>query len=548
MYTIMRRHIHLYIFYYKYVIIYIIKYIFGGYSMIGKQSGQIDIFSSMIFEKLIPKDHLLVKINELIDFSFVYDIVKDYYSEVGRESIDPVIMFKLCLLEYLYKMSDPEIVKRTQTDVAYRWFLGLNLDDKVPDDTTISHFRSKRLGDKPFDEFFNAIVKKCIDKDLVKSKRYMIDSTDVAANVNYPSEKKLLCNAYRRMLREIGKYNTRLSIENLNEFEKDIKVENEKSEKVTMQTYCKIAKSHLEEIYVKCYEELSKKEKVYDMFVTVWRIIEQYGESKYTKDKIISCIDPDSRVAFKTNTIRKTGYKDHIIVDEESEIILGSEQTPFNVNDDKKLINLIKKVDKNFNLNPDEISADKAYGTINNRAYLKDNNMKANIAFYDNSSKEYGKYDVSKFNISEDLKSVVCPNKCYTDVVQISEQGKVLTFKFMKDDCRNCPLKNKCFTEGEIKRGVKTRRLKVSIRHDAILRDLSRNQTEEFNTANNKRYKVERRFATLVRNHGLRRCRYLRLEGAKIHITLANIACNIIRMVNLLCDNHQPSFAISKMM
>ena len=118
----------------------------------------------------------------------------------------------------------------------------------------------------------------------------------------------------------------------------------------------------------------------------------------------------------------------------------------------------------------------------------------------------------------------------------------------MKDDCRNCPLKNKCFTEGEIKKGVKTRRLKVSIRHDAILRDLSRSQTEEFNTANNKRYKVERRFATLVRNHGLRSCRYLRLEGAKIHITLANIACNIIRMVNLLCDNHQPSFTISKMM
>lgn len=106
----------------------------------------------------------------------------------------------------------------------------------------------------------------------------------------------------------------------------------------------------------------------------------QYGESKYTKDKIISCIDPDSRVVHKTRTKTKTGYKDHIIVNEENEIILGSEQTPFNVNDDKRLIDLIEKVDNNFNLNPDEISADKAYGTVNNRAYLKDNNMKTNIA------------------------------------------------------------------------------------------------------------------------------------------------------------------------
>lgn len=197
-------------------------------------------------------------------------------------------------------------------------------------------------------------------------------------------------------------------------------------------------------------------------------------------------------------------------------------------------------------MNPDKVSADKAYGTVNNRAYLKDNNIKTNIAFYDNSSKEYGKFDVSKFTISEDLKSAVCPNKCYIDVVQLTRQGKELTFKFAKDNCCNCPLKNNCFTESDIKRGIKSRRLTVSTRHDAILRDLNRNESEEFNNAYNKRYKVERRFATLVRNHGLRRCRYLRLKGAKTHITLANIACNIIRMVNLLCNYHQPSFAISK--
>jgi hypothetical protein len=153
----------------------------------------------------------------------------------------------------------------------------------------------------------------------------MIDSTEVAANVNYPSKKKLLCSAYKRVLREIEKYNKRLAIEKLNEFEKDITMEYEKPEEVSMQTYCKIAKKHLEEIYVQCYEELRKKEKAYEMFVAVLSIIEQYGESKYTKDKIISCIDPDSRVAHKTRTKTKTGYKDHIIVDEESEIILASE-------------------------------------------------------------------------------------------------------------------------------------------------------------------------------------------------------------------------------
>ena len=63
---------------------------------------------------------------------------------------------------------------------------------------------------------------------------------------------------------------------------------------------------------------------------------------------------------------------------------------------------------------------------------------------------------------------------------------------------------------------------------------MKRNDTLEFEEASNKRFKVERRFATMVRNHGLRRCRYLRLKGAKVHIILANMVCNIVRMVNLI--------------
>ena len=74
----------------------------------------------------------------------------------------------------------------------------------------------------------------------------------------------------------------------------------------------------------------------------------------------------------------------------------------------------------------------------------------------------------------------------------------------------------------------------MSRRYDAVITDRKRVETKEFVEAYNNRYKIERRFATMVRKHGLRRCRYLRLSGAKIHITLANMACNIIRMVNIL--------------
>src|SRR5665647_3743974 len=107
--------------------------------MLSKNNPQIDILSQMIYDKLVPDEHLLVKINSIIDFSFVYDKVKDKYSSIsGRSSKYPAMMVKIILLEYLYNLPDVEVAKRASTDVVFRWFLKLGIDDKTPDDTTIS--------------------------------------------------------------------------------------------------------------------------------------------------------------------------------------------------------------------------------------------------------------------------------------------------------------------------------------------------------------------------------------------------------------------------
>ena len=354
--------------------------------MMGKNNGQIDMFDNLIFQQLIPKDHLLVKIDSIIDFSFVYNIVQEYYSDIGRESYDPAMLLKICLLEYLYCLSDVQVVKRIQTDIAFRYFLRLNLYDQVPDDTTISHFRINRLVDRPFEEFFNEIVRQCIEHDLIKSKRFLIDSTDVAANVNYPSAKKLICDAFRKVVREIRKFNNELAQEILKQFEDTIASEHKKSDKVSTSTYCTIAKDCAEQIYLKTYDELQLNKRYSEQFGALWDIIHQYqGPSN---DRIISCVDPDAQVAHKSIGNMKRGYKNHILVDEDSELILASVQTPFNVGDEKKLTSLVSKVADTFDLLPEEITADKVYGTNDNRAFLKDHGITTNIDFYEPSERE----------------------------------------------------------------------------------------------------------------------------------------------------------------
>jgi len=508
--------------------------------MIGKNSPQIDVFTQMMYDKLIPKDHLLVKINSIIDFSFVYDKVKGNYSEgQGRSSKDPAMMVKIILLEYLYNLSDVEVAKRAGTDVVFRWFLGLSLDDKVPDDTTISHFRVKRLGKEKFEEFFNEIVRLCIEKNLVKTNRFIIDTTDVAVNASLPFGKKLIRDAYRKVIRQVESFSESMAKEFLESFENDISEEYKEPDPVEAAKHYEIALRSLSRLYVKTHEELETNPDYQEAFRICYDIADYHLNHK--KDKIVSIVDTDARAAYKSPRNPKVGYKDHIIIDEDSEIILASSQTPFNVGDEKKLAELLKKVEDDFELKPKEVTADKVYGTIDNRSYLKDNDIISNIAFYDGPDRDSKLFGIRDFKISEDLQSITCPNNITTaQYLEREDSGKKSAhreFSFLRKDCDKCPLREQCLSReksGKIR--LKHRKLIVSLRYDAMLNDLSRVETEEFLEAYAKRFKIERRFATMVKNHGLRRSRYVGLSRTSIHIVMANMASNVVRMINLLWE------------
>lgn len=508
--------------------------------MIQKSTVSFTMFDDMFFTSLVPKDHLLVKIQSLIDFSFVYDVVRDSYSaERGRGSIDPVLMVKVLLLEYLYNLSDVQVVKRIQTDVAFRWFLGLTLDDKAPDDTTVSHFRVKRLTDTHFERLFTEIVRKCVERDLVKTHRYIMDSTDVAANTGYPPDKQLLRQAFRKVVKEVARFDAGLAARGESELEQAIDAAYEGEEKVSAARQYEITEKHFQELYTQVHERLASDEGLREAFRVCRDVLDAKLRPGKGRETIISVVDPDARVAHKTPGNLKRGYKDHIIVDEDSEIILASVQTPFNVRDEHKCVELVEKVAETLQLQPEEVSADKVYGTVDNRAYLMDNGMTANIAFPKEPDGENAVFGIRDFTISEDVSSVTCPEgkvSCFCRIREAKDHRKFKDFRFPIEGCRDCTQRGRCLgktKKGEIPKN-RTRRLTVPLRYDAVLRDRRHCGTEAFKKAYDKRSKVERRFATMVRNHGLRRCRSTGMARARIHITLANMACNVVRMVNLV--------------
>ena len=145
-------------------------------------------------EDLVPEDHFLRKLAALVDFSFIYPEVHGLYCHNnGRPSIDPVMLIKYLLIGFLYGIeSERRIEQEIRVNMAYRWFLGLDIDDNVPDHSTISQNRKRRFnGENLYRKLFERSLAMCIDKGLVDGKLILTDSTHVKANASKKTECKI---------------------------------------------------------------------------------------------------------------------------------------------------------------------------------------------------------------------------------------------------------------------------------------------------------------------------------------------------------------------
>ena len=141
----------------------------------------------LAFYELVPKDHFLRKVEETIDFSFIYDLVEDSYSsDNGRPSLDPVLLVKIPLIQCFYGIrSMRQTIKDIEVNTAYRWFLGLSLDDKVPHFTTYGKNYSRRFENKEvLAHIFSHVLHHVLEAGLIDPSEIFIDGTHIKAAAN----------------------------------------------------------------------------------------------------------------------------------------------------------------------------------------------------------------------------------------------------------------------------------------------------------------------------------------------------------------------------
>lgn len=149
--------------------------------------GKRDQVMMMCLEELVPKDHLVRKMDRLLDLGFVYEILEDTYcDDNGRPSIDPVVILKLALIKKMFGIrSVRRTLEEANVNLAYCWYLGYGLNEELPHFTSFLKSYAKRFGDNDlFAELFGKVMAKCVEMKVINPEVLFIDSTHMKASAN----------------------------------------------------------------------------------------------------------------------------------------------------------------------------------------------------------------------------------------------------------------------------------------------------------------------------------------------------------------------------
>ena len=360
-------------------------------------------------EDMIPNNHFLRVIEEHFDWNFIYDEVEKLYSTVGRKSIDPVVLVKIHILKFLFNEDSLRSTYETlKYNILYRWFIGYDLGEKVPDHSTYSQNYKRKfcklehdLLQTVFDKVIDLLIEwKCLDMTAV-----YIDSTHTKANANKKKNHKELVKV------EAKKYQKELDLEiTLKGFKEELTEE-----------------EYLEEVekIIKCNEEVDTEEVI--------------GE----KEQIVSDVDKDAGMLYKSDKEKMFGYNTSVIC-ENNNYVLTVDTNGSNVHDSVSFYQSFENLSNHYDISQIKyFVGDAAYLTSHICKTIIDLDM---IPAFPYTRKGYRKGYLKKYEFVYDEYNdiYICPNeKDLISTGKINKNGYI-TYKANEGDCKNCPFKKQC--------------------------------------------------------------------------------------------------------
>ena len=475
--------------------------------------------------KLVPENHLLRKIHATVDFGFIHELVEHSYCKYyGRPANEPELLFRLLFLQILYNLSDERIIQEAQVNLAYKWFIGINPEDSLPDASQLSRFRNHRLGASQVEDVLKHVVGQCMEQGLVKSKSIIMDATHTQAGSQKQRPLDVLRGAAKRLFRVVTKHHPKLE-------KKLPKLPSVKSEQADAEQFML---AYLAQLGQTVEELLPDHEgAVSDKLGIAKQIIED--ERLLSHKGILSAIDPDARFGWKSSSKSFFGYKEHIAMTEE-EIITALEVTPGSTDDGKQLLALLEQTTAN-GINVSEIIADTAYSGKDNLARMKKENISPVVPL--NPIVHEGGQRQGGFEYNKDADFVVCPagERSKRKAIQGSKtsgDSRSLVYYFDVEKCKTCPMREGCY-----KPGAKSKTYSIRIIAEHFKEQIEFELSDAFKERIKHRPIIEHKNAEMKRFHGMGTAKYRGLFRMRIQAYLTAFVVNAKRMVKLI-EQKQP--------
>ena len=446
--------------------------------MMGRQNDdEGHLFYDFCLAEAVPDDHPVRKIDAVVDLSWVYAELAPYYPTLGRPSIDPVLMIRMLIIGYVFGLrSERLLCREVQVNFAYRWFCKLGIEHKIPDHSAFSRARNERFCDSGiFRRVFERVVEACIAADLVGGEGFAVDASLIAADAN------------KRRSIPGSEWNKELDPQRVSRATKE---------------------------YLATLDDAA------------------FGAASDVTPKFVSPSDPAAQWTGAMRGAAFFAYADNYLIDVKYGVIMDVEASrairQAEVHASKTMI---ERTEERFDIKPEWLAADTAYGSGANLNWLvEDAKIAPHIPVIDKSKRDDGTFNREDFTFDKERNVYICPaGKILTTTGRLVNDGETTLLYFASVlDCRNCLLKARCCPK------MPVRRIPRSIYEEA--RDVARAlaKTKAFAQSRRDRKRVEMLFAHLKRILRLGRLRLRGPRGAQFEFTLAAIAQNLRRLAKLV--------------
>src|SRR5713226_3409257 len=495
--------------------------------MMGTKERRFAPLINVSVEELVPQDHFYRHLERTLDVSFVREFVQQPYAGGGRPSIDPVVFFKLQLVMFFEDIRSERLLMRQVADrLSVRWYVGYDLDEPLPDHSTLSKIR-QRYGLEVFRRFFESIVEQCRQAKLVWGQELYFDSTQVNANADLDSLAPRFAVEAREAIQE------HLAALFAPEPGKAEDTQESRSgaplpERLPQDASCALPTPLPVTLSEAGREELAVDNAARHDWIAQGGRQQRavHGLYRRTADFRISMTDPDATpMRLKGGGIH-LGYHTHYVVDGgKRRIILAVLVTPGEVMDNQPMLDLLWHVYFRWRVRPRQVTGDTKYGTIENIKAIEDAHIRAYVPLpdWEHKTSYYGPAQFTYDPVHDEYR---CPQGQLLLPTHREEQAQLVEYRAAAGTCNACPLKLHCTPS---KRG---RHVHRSFFAEYLERVKGYHQTYAYQKAMNKRKVwVEPLFAEAKDWHGMRRFRLRRLWRVNCEAQIIAAGQNLKRLL-----------------